>query len=118
MEVTREPYELLVRWIPDGLPENQYAGTFQAQINFAMVVRENGVVTMWQPDPKGPFHVALDGGDGIKLDDFMPQLNAAAIAELATKSKELDEAKAEVNQIKAEAEQLKVTDATAASTGE
>lgn len=111
MEVTREPYELLVRWIPAGLPENQYAGTFQAQINFAMVIREGGVVTMWQPDPKGPFHVALDGSDGINLEEFLPQLNAAALAELANKDKELAEVKVEI-------EQLKVTDAAAPPTGE
>lgn len=111
MEVTREPYELLVRWIPEGLPENQYAGTFQAQINFAMVIRENGVVTMWQPDPKGPYHVALDGDNGISFDKFIPQLNAAALAELAIKTKSLDE-------VKTELEGLKVENAAADTLGE
>lgn len=82
MNTTREPYEFMVRWIPAGLPENQYAGTVQAQINFAYVVRDGDVVTSWTPDSKGPFHVALTGDDGIALGAILPDLNAAILADL------------------------------------
>lgn len=84
MITTREPYELLVRWVPAGVPENQYAGTVQAQINFAFVVRDDSdAVVSWTPDPKGPFPVALSGNNGIALSDFMPQLNSTTLEALA-----------------------------------
>lgn len=88
METTREPYELLVRWVPAGA-ESQYAGTVQAQINFAFVVRDGETVVSWTPDPKGPFHVALTGADGIPLADIIPSLNAASLASLSQKTAEL-----------------------------
>jgi hypothetical protein len=95
METTREPYEFLVRWIPEGLENNAYSGTVQAQINFAFVTRDDdGVVQSWTPDQKGPFPVALTGNDGIALNDIIPSMNAAALAELQTLSAEVDEANA------------------------
>lgn len=86
MQTTREPYEFLARWVPAGAPENPYAGTVQAQINFAFVTRDDaGVVASWTPDPKGPFPVALNGTDGIPLGDIFPALNAAMAADVYAK---------------------------------
>lgn len=131
METTREPYEFLVRWIPVGVPDNQYAGTVQAQINFAFVTRDGEVVVSWTPDPKGPFHVALSGEDGIALSEIVPGLNAAALVQLqqtqaakaaadnalAQKETELAEALAAATQADADAAQsaqLALADARAA----
>lgn len=104
MNTTREPYELLVRWVPAGVPENQYAGTVQAQINFAFVVRDGETVVSWTPDPKGPFHVALTGDNGIPLAEIVPGLNAAALVEIQKARDELSEAEstalAEVQQLR------------------
>lgn len=84
MITTREPYEFMCRWIPAGVPDNPYAGTVQAQIDFANVIRDGeAVVVSWTPDAKGPFHVALSGDNGIPLSEIIPSLNAAALAALA-----------------------------------
>ena len=92
MQTTREPYEFLTRWVPAGVPDNQYAGTVQAQINFAYVARDGDTVVSWTPDPKGPFHVALTGEDGIPLTEIIPSLNAAALVDLAQKTVALQHA--------------------------
>lgn len=79
METTREPYEFLVRWVPAGLQENQYAGTIQAQVNFAFVTRDGETVVQWTPDQKGPYPVAISGESGIDLADIFPTLNSASV---------------------------------------
>lgn len=82
-----------MRWIPEGLQDNAYTGTVQAQINFAYVVRDDeGVVQSWTPDQKGPFSVALSGDNGIALNDIIPAMNAAAVVELDSVRAELAEA--------------------------
>jgi len=83
METVREPYEFLVRWIPAGVKENQYAGTVQAQVSFAYVARDGEEVIFWSPDQKGPFHVAISGDDGVPLDKIFPSLNTATLEALA-----------------------------------
>lgn len=95
MQTTREPYEFLCRWTPEGL-DSQYAGSWQASINFAFVVRDDDdAVVSWTPDPKGPFHVAIGGGDGIPLADILPGLNAAALLNVQTERAALLRAVAE-----------------------
>ena len=90
MQTVREPYEFLVRWVPAGVPENPYAGTVQAQINFAFVTRDDtNTVVSWNPDTKGPFPVALTGNDGIALSEIVPNLNAATLEALAAAQAEI-----------------------------
>jgi len=102
METTREPYEFLVRWIPSGVPENQYQGTMQAQINFAYVTRDDaGVVVQWTPDSKGPYPVAISGENGIDLIDIFPSLNSAALIASANAQAALSQALARIEELEA-----------------
>lgn len=89
METTREPYELMFRWIPAGLEDSQYAGTLQASCNFAYVTRDGETVVSWTPDQKGPFHI---GADGIDIATVIPSLNTALALENSRVLAEVSEA--------------------------
>lgn len=101
METVREPYEFLVRWIPSGVPENQYQGTMQAQINFAYVTRDGDAVVQWTPDSKGPYPVAISGENGIDLIDIFPSLNSAALIANANAQAALSQALARIKELEA-----------------